>query len=271
MIEARGLELSYGDRVVLRDVDLALGPHELVAIVGPNGAGKSTLLRALAGLLRPRRGSVRVDGSAVHALGAAERARHVALVAAEEHADGDVAVRDAVALGRLAHRPWWRWSGGPEDDAIVDAALERAGLTAFSERTLETLSSGERQRVWIATALAQQSPTMLLDEPTSHLDLAGAYATLELLRELAAGGAAIAAVLHDLNLAVAFADRVVLVGDGTVLADGSVTSVFRSDLLTRAYGAEIAVRRTTDGTMVAVPQLAQRVASSTSNARPGAG
>ncbi|MBV8644969.1 MAG: ABC transporter ATP-binding protein, partial [Candidatus Eremiobacteraeota bacterium] len=96
MIEARGLDLSYGDRVVLRDVDLALGPHELVAIVGPNGAGKSTLLRALAGLLRPRRGSVRVDGSAVHALGAAERARHVALVAAEEHADGDVAVRDAV-------------------------------------------------------------------------------------------------------------------------------------------------------------------------------
>jgi len=214
---------------------------------------------------------VLVDGAPVHALGSAQRARHVALVAAEENADGDVTVRDAVALGRLAHRPWWRWSGGPDDDEIVDAALARVALAPFAERTLETLSSGERQRVWIATALAQQAPTMLLDEPTSHLDLAGAYATLDLLRELAAEGAAIAVVLHDLNLAVAFADRVVLVGDGTVLANGPAAAVFRSDLLTRAYGAEIAVRRTTDGTMVAIPRRGYRVASSSSTQRPGAG
>ncbi|HEY4440556.1 MAG TPA: ABC transporter ATP-binding protein [Candidatus Elarobacter sp.] len=254
MIDARGLALGYGDRVVLRDVDFALPAGELVAIVGPNGSGKSTLLRALAGTLQPLAGHVSVDGTPAHALAPAARARQVALVAAEENADGDVTVRDAVALGRLAHRPWWRWSGGPDDDEIVDGALARVDLATFADRPLETLSSGERQRVWIATALAQQAPTMLLDEPTSHLDLAGAYATLDLLRSLAEDGAAIAVVLHDLNLAVASVDRVVLVGDGTVLADGPVDAVFSSELLTRAYGAEIAVRRTTDGAMVAVPR-----------------
>jgi len=124
---------------------------------------------------------------------------------------------------------------------------------------LETLSSGERQRVWIATALAQQAATMLFDEPTSHLDLSGAYATLDILRSLAGDGAAIGVVLHDLNLAAASVDRMILVGDGTVLADGPVGDVFRSDLLTRAYGAEIAVRRTDDGTMVAVPRRRERV------------
>lgn len=261
MIDARGLELGYREHVVLRDVDVRLESHELVAVVGPNGAGKSTLLRALAGALAPRHGTVQVDGVPVYALSPAERARHVALVVAEENADGDVTVRDAVALGRLAHRPWWRWSGDAEDDAIVDASLARVDLTVHAERFLQTLSSGERQRVWIATALAQQSPTMLLDEPTSHLDLAAAYATLDILRDLASDGAAIAVVLHDLNLAVACVDRVILVGDGTVLADGPVGDVFQGELLSRAYGAEIAVRRTTDGAMVAVPRRALRARS----------
>jgi iron complex transport system ATP-binding protein len=254
VIDAHELVLGYGERAVLRDVDVRLRAHELVAIVGPNGSGKSTLLRALAGMLVPQHGTVLVDGAPVHALSPAARARRVVLVAAEEHADGDVTVRDAVALGRLAHRPWWQWNGLPEDDAIVDAALARVELVPFAERMLETLSSGERQRVWIATALAQQASTMLFDEPTSHLDLSGAYATLDILRSLADDGAAIAVVLHDLNLAVASVDRMILVGDGTVLADGPVDEVFRSDLLTRAYGAGIAVRRTDDGTMVAVPR-----------------
>jgi iron complex transport system ATP-binding protein len=253
MIDARGLTLGYGRRTVLRDVAFALRPGELVAIVGPNGSGKSTLLRALAGALAPQAGSIALGGSAVGALSPAARARRVALVAAEERVDDDVVVREAVALGRLAHRAWWRWSGDADDDAIVESALARVDLLPFADRAIATLSSGERQRVWIATALAQQAPTVLLDEPTSHLDLAGAYATLDVLRDLAADGAAIAVVLHDLNLAVASVDRVVLLGEETVLADGPVEEVFRSELLSRAYGAEIAVRRTTDGAMVAVP------------------
>jgi iron complex transport system ATP-binding protein len=254
MIDARALVLGYRDRVVLRDVALTLRAGELVAIVGPNGSGKTTLLRALAGTLAPFAGTVLIDGAPVHELPAAERARRVALVAAEEHADGDVTVREAVAMGRLAHRPWWQWPGAPEDDAIVEAALARVDLLPFAERLLDTLSSGERQRVWIATALAQQTPALLFDEPTSHLDLGGAYATLDILRGLVAEGAAVAVVLHDLNLAVASVDRIVLVGDGTVIADGPVDGVFRTELLSRAYGAEIAVTVTTDGTLVAFPR-----------------
>ncbi|BDE07165.1 ABC transporter [Vulcanimicrobium alpinum] len=258
MIEARALVLGYRERVVLRDVDLTLRPRELVAIVGPNGSGKSTLLRALAGTIPLHGGTVAIDGVPAHALTPGARARRIALVPAEEHADDDVLVREAVALGRLPHRPWWQWGDQPDDEAIVDAALARLDLTEFALRRIATLSSGERQRVWIASALAQQAPTLLLDEPTSHLDLAGAYATLDILRGLADDGAAIAVVLHDLNLAVASVDRIVLVGDGTVLADGPVAEVVRADLLTRAYGAEIAVRRTTDGAMVAIPRRRAR-------------
>jgi iron complex transport system ATP-binding protein len=254
VIEARALTVGYRGRTVLHDVSLTLRPGELVAIVGPNGAGKSSLLRALAGQLAPLAGSVAIDGVVAQALPAAALARRVAFVPAEEHVDGEVTVREAVELGRLAHRPWWRWSGEADDEKIVAEALARVGLSSDAERRIATLSSGERQRVWIATALAQRAPTMLLDEPTSHLDLAGAYATLDLLHALARDGAAIAVVLHDLNLAVVSADRVVLVGAGTVLADGPVDAVFTSELLTRAYGAEIAVRRTTDGAMVAVPR-----------------
>ncbi|HYZ16849.1 MAG TPA: ABC transporter ATP-binding protein [Candidatus Acidoferrum sp.] len=258
MIEAHDLVLSYGERKVLSNVDVTLRPRELVAVVGPNGSGKSTLLRALAGALVPERGSVLIDGMPARALSAGERARRVALLAAEDVADDELIVREAVALGRLPHRAWWRWSPTAEDDAFVETALTRVDLGSFAERPIATLSSGERQRVWIATALAQHAPTLLLDEPTSHLDLAGAYATLDILRSLADEGATVAVVLHDLNLAVASADRVVLVGDGTLLADGPVAEVFRSDLLTRAYGAEIAVRRTTDGGTVAVPRRRAR-------------
>jgi ABC-type cobalamin/Fe3+-siderophores transport system ATPase subunit len=254
VIEARALALGYRGRTVLRDVSLTLRPGELVAIVGPNGAGKSSLLRALAGQLAPLEGSVVIDGVVAQAFSPAALARRVAFVPAEEHADGEVTAREAVELGRLAHRPWWRWSGEADDERIVEEALARVALTGDAERRIATLSSGERQRVWIATALAQRAATMLLDEPTSHLDLAGAYATLDLLHALARDGSAIAVVLHDLNLAVVSADRIVLVGAGTVLADGPVDVVFTSELLTRAYGAEIAVRRTTDGAMVAVPR-----------------
>ncbi len=264
VIEARGLVLGYRERVVLCGVDLALRAGELVAIVGPNGSGKSTLLRALAGALAPQAGTVTIDGLAARDLTADARARRVALVAAEDVADDGMLVREAVALGRLPHRPWWRWSADPQDEEIVENALARVELLAFAERPIATLSSGERQRVWIATALAQRAPTLLLDEPTSHLDLGGAYATLDTLRGLADEGAAVAVVLHDLNLAVASADRVVLVGDGRLLADGAADEVFRGDLLSRAYGAEIAVVRTTDGGTVAVPRRRGRAGVSPS-------
>ena len=254
MIDARNLQLSYDDRIVLEGVSLQLRAGELLAIIGPNGAGKTTLLRSLGGLHAPVHGAIEVDGETVTQLGAHARARHVALIEVDNAPLPNVSVREAVAQGRLPHRPWWRWTPLPEDDAIVDAALARTELAGCAERTLDALSSGERQRVWVALALAQQAPNLLFDEPTSHLDLPHAARILALLRQLANEGVAVAIVVHDLNVAAAHADRIALLGDGKLLAFDVPERVFEEELLTRAYGVPIAVRRE-DGILLAFALL----------------
>jgi ABC-type cobalamin/Fe3+-siderophores transport system ATPase subunit len=243
MIEALNLSLAYGSHVVLENVTLRLNEGELLAIIGPNGAGKSTLLRALGGLHVPAYGSIIVDGEPLAQMSPPERARQIALIEVDNTAIANITVREAVAQGRLSHRPWWRWTELPEDEAIVDDALVRAQLAEYAERSLETLSSGERQRVWVALALAQQAASLLFDEPTSHLDLRHAMRILSLLRDLADGGSSVAIVAHDLNLAAAHADRVALLGEGTLLACDVPERVFEEDILSRAYGAPIVVRR----------------------------
>jgi iron complex transport system ATP-binding protein len=242
MIEAESLALAYGDTVVLHDVSMQVVPGEVVAIIGPNGAGKSTLLRALGGQHHPHAGSVRVDGAVLERVSATDRARRVALIEADNAAIENISVREVVALGRLPHRPWWRWNELPSDEAVVEDALARAQLSNRAERPVATLSSGERQRAWVALALAQQAPVLLFDEPTSHLDLRNAMQMLGLLRELADANASIVLVLHDLNLAAAHADRVAILGEGTLLAYDVPERVFNEDTLSRAYGAPILVR-----------------------------
>lgn len=254
MIEARDLRLGYGDRVVLDGISLRLQAGELLAIIGPNGAGKTTLLRALGGLHAPQRGSVEVDGEEVAQLGTQARARRIATIEVDNAPLPNVSVREAVAQGRLPHRPWWRWTPLAGDETIVDAALGRTQLADFAGRPLEALSSGERQRVWVALALAQQAPNLLFDEPTSHLDLPQAARILALLRGLADEGVAVAIVVHDLNVAAAHADRIALLGDGTLLAFDVPERVFDEGLLSRAYGVPIAVRRE-DGMLLAFALL----------------
>lgn len=250
MIEARGVALAYGETAVLDDVTLDVRRGELLVIIGPNGAGKSTLLRALAGLHVARSGVIRVDGEPVETMRAQDRARHVALVEVEGPSVEGVSVGETVALGRMPYRPWWRWAQLPEDAAIVDAALERSGLSSYANRPLDSLSSGERQRVWIALAVAQQAPNLLFDEPTSHLDLQHATRMLSLLRSLADDGAAVAIVVHDLNLAAAHADRIALLGAGRLLACDVPERVFVEGLLSEAYGTAIVVRNI-DGMLLA--------------------
>ena len=249
MIETRGLTLAYTS-VVLEDVTLELRNGELLALIGPNGAGKSTLLRALAGLHAPRSGTVFVDGEPIFQMSAQARARHVALVEVEGPAVNGMSVREAVAQGRLPYRPWWRWSQLPGDEEIVDEALERTDLTGYAQRFLDELSSGERQRAWVALAVAQQAPNLLFDEPTSHLDLQHATRMLALLRALADNGAAVAIVLHDLNLAAAHADRIALLGAGRLLSCDVPERVFVEETLSSAYGTAIVVRRV-DGMLLA--------------------
>jgi len=233
-------------RFAFVDVSVALDAG-VTALVGANGVGKTTLLRAMAGVLAPERGTIALDGVDVRALDARARARSIALVDPTEPVLAALLVEDAVAAARFPHHRWWEWEATAQDEAAVDDALERTALTAFRGREIGTLSAGERQRVWIAVAIAQRAAVILFDEPTSHLDLKASVETLQLVRELAASGALVVAVLHQLEEAAAFADRVVVLGDGGVIADGPPERALTSATIERAYGVTVTVERRPDG------------------------
>jgi iron complex transport system ATP-binding protein len=218
-LRAEGLGLRLGRQRAVDGVTLALHAGEWAAIVGPNGAGKSSLLTLLAGLRAPDSGSVWLQGRPLAALPAAERARQLAWLSQQGEAEGDIAVRDVVRLGRLPRHGLF---GAPDagDEAAVDRALAATSTAAFAGRRLNDLSGGERQRVLLARALAAQAPVLLLDEPATHLDAPHQRALLRTLAEAARSGTAVAAVLHDLTQALA-ADRVLLMDRGRLVADGA--------------------------------------------------
>ncbi|HVA38630.1 MAG TPA: ABC transporter ATP-binding protein [Candidatus Dormibacteraeota bacterium] len=251
MIEVRDVALAYGGRVFVSGITFSLRAGEVMALVGPNGVGKTTLLRAMAGLHAPAAGEITLDGRSLGELTPGVRAREIALVTADAPIVDGVSVREVVASGRLPYRPWWRWAALPDDDAAVREALARTELAELAERPYQALSSGERQRVWLALALAQRARTLLLDEPTSHLDVRHAFEALRLLRALAAEGRAAVVVLHDLNLAAAFADRIALLGAGRLLRCAGPEEALDEGLLRRAYGVRIDVQRRADGRVLA--------------------
>jgi len=249
VIELAQVALNAGDRPLLEDLDARFEPGEFVAVLGRNGAGKTTLLRAVAGLHPLARGEIRIDGSSVAVLTPAERALCVALVASDDVLFEALRVRDVVAIGRFPHHRWWQWHERPDDEAAVGRALEAVGIGSFAQRFFATLSSGERQRVWIALGLAQDTPVLLLDEPTSHLDVRVAHDILKLLRAQANEGKAVVCALHDLNEAAAYADRIALLGEGRLLAADSPEVVFGGDLVERAYGIVMERVRLPDGSL----------------------
>jgi iron complex transport system ATP-binding protein len=252
MIVADDLTIGYRGHVVAQGVSLALRAGELLAIVGPNGAGKSTLLRTLAGLLRPLAGVVRFDEQRLDAFSPEQRARSIAYVTAEDAGVSDMRVAEVVTQGRMPHRPWWRWGFVDADERAIARAVEKAGLDDLLERPMGSLSSGEAQRVWIGMALAQDASVLLLDEPTSHLDVRRAHETLELLVSLARSGHAVGVVVHDLNLAARYANRIAIVAAGRLLAIGERDEVLQPGLLSNAYDADVRVLHDDDGTPVTV-------------------
>jgi len=240
------VRLAIGGRTLLEEIDFEAAPGEFVAIVGPNGVGKTTLLRAMAGYLPVAAGSASYESVDVRALDQQARARSIALIGDDVETPHGMSVREVVLTGRFAHRAWWDWVTGDADLLATEAALARVALSALADRAFDTLSSGERQRAWLGLPPAQDARTLLLDEPTSHLDARYALEILALLRELANDGRAIVAVLHDLNEAAAFADRIAVLGERQLLACDVPQVALEPALLERAFGVAFE-RFTIDG------------------------
>ena len=250
MLSVDALNVSLGDRPVLHDVTLAFEPG-WTAIVGPNGAGKSTLLRALAGLLPASSGRVTLDGKDLARYEARDRGRHIAWLAQQGQAGGDLSVREVVRLGRLPHVGLFG-DFRAADEAAVDKALAVTECTQWQDRRLPELSGGERQRCLLARALAVQAPVLLLDEPTTHLDPPHQVAVVRLLQGLARSGTVLS-VLHDLPLALQ-ADRIVVLQAGRVVAQGAFDDTALHAALCAVFEQAIRIQPMGDR-FIAVPRL----------------
>jgi iron complex transport system ATP-binding protein len=253
-LAARDLTLAYEGRVVIDGLDLAVPPGRVTAIVGPNACGKSTLLRGLSRLLAPAAGTVLLDGQDIHSLPTRQVATRLGLLPQTPTAPDGITVADLVSRGRYPHQGWFRrWSSA--DDAAVAEAMVATGVAELAERPVDELSGGQRQRVWIAMALAQRTDILLLDEPTTFLDLSHQLDVLDLLLDLnAARGTTVVMVLHDLNLAARYAGHLVAMRDGAIAAAGDPAAVVTADLMRDVFGVEsVIVADPVTGTPLVVP------------------
>jgi iron complex transport system ATP-binding protein len=241
VLDARGVCVTIGDKAIVEHADLTLEAGRLVAVVGPNGAGKSTLARSVAGMQKVAGGAIRWMGDDLARLRGRKLALRRAFVPQRARVPDGVTVTEAVRIGRSPHlKPLQRPSRHDRD--AVAAALERTGTMRFAERKLTTLSGGELQRVQIAVALAQEAPVLMADEPTSHLDLGATVAVAKLLRGLADEGLAVMLVAHDLSLAAAVADTVVVMSKGRTVAAGPPLEALDSARLEEVWGVDASVR-----------------------------
>jgi len=239
ILSADHLRLGYRrGAVVVRDLVLDVARGEIVTLVGPNGSGKSTILRALARLMRPQGGAVYLNGRAIHRTSTRRVAQQLAILPQNPTAPDDLTIRDLVARGRFARQAWWR-SAGSHDRDVIAWALEATGLADLSDRRLNTLSGGERQRAWIALALAQEPQVLLLDEPTTFLDISHQLEVMGLLQKLNEdNGLSIVMVLHDLNQAARFSHRLVALRQGVVYAAGPPACVLTETMLREVFQVE---------------------------------
>lgn len=240
-IRAKDLDISYGSTKIVADLNLEIPEGKITAVIGPNGCGKSTILKSLARILPIQSGSILLDGKDIHRLPSVEVAQKLALLPQSPTAPEGLLVEELVAYGRYPHQKGFGRLTGADREKI-DWALELTGLTAFKQRAAETLSGGQRQRVWIAMALAQDTELILLDEPTTYLDLVHQLEVLKLLKRLnLQQGKTIALVIHELNMAARFADHMVAVREGAIVAQGSPDVIMTPEVLQRVFDIDAVI------------------------------
>ncbi|WP_407292562.1 ABC transporter ATP-binding protein [Stutzerimonas zhaodongensis] len=241
-LEARQLCMGYGESRVIDELNLELPRGKVTAIVGPNGCGKSTLLAGLSRLHKPSAGAVLLDGKVISQLPTRAVAQKLALLPQEASAPDGLTVAELIRFGRQPHqRLLQQWS--EHDQAVVDAALQAADLVDLADRPLQSMSGGQRQRAWIAMAIAQDTPLLLLDEPTSALDLGHQIEVFELIRQLAAAGKTIVMVVHDLSSACRYADHLVAMHRGRIVVEGAPGQVVTPELVQTLYGIHCTLMR----------------------------
>ncbi len=238
MMNTKNIAVGFDGKSVLENLSLEIEKGQIISILGPNGSGKSTLLKILSRNLKPDKGSVYLDGHNLIELSAKVVARKMAVLPQSPEAPKDLTVRDLVEYGRYPHQKWWQGRSG-EDDECVNWALQQTGLEEMSGRIVSTLSGGERQRVWIAMALAQKPEVLLLDEPTTYLDICHQLEIMELLAEFnRVHQITVAMVLHDINHAARYSDSIVVLHQGKVFAVGRPEDVITPHTLRAVFGVE---------------------------------
>ncbi|NUR85952.1 MAG: ABC transporter ATP-binding protein [Nonomuraea sp.] len=254
-LRAQDLELRYADRVVSTRLSLGVPDGAFTAIVGANACGKSTLLRALVRLLKPAAGQVLLDGREITSYGAKALARSLGFLPQDPLAPEGIKVRQLVGRGRFPHQPLLAlWSA--EDEEAVTEAMVTAGVHDLADRPVSELSGGQRQRVWVAMVLAQRTPYLLLDEPTSFLDLTHQYRLLALLARLRGQGRTVITVLHDINQACRFADHLIAMKDGRIVAEGAPAEIVDAALIKEIFDLpSVVVPAPVTATPMIVPTL----------------
>jgi iron complex transport system ATP-binding protein len=242
IIQARQLDIGYGATPVIQGLSFTPPAGQVTALIGPNGCGKSTLLKTFARILKPAKGELTLDGQAYASLSARDLARKVAFLPQVLPIPEGVSVRQLVAYGRSPHNSLWGRLSGADQSRVVEA-MQRMELDALADRALADLSGGQRQRVWLAMVLAQDAAIVLLDEPTTYLDISHQVELLDLMRELAAEGKTVITVLHDINQACRYADHLAVMQGGRLVADGAPHDVMSADLVRQVFDVQVQILR----------------------------